>query len=520
MSTAGSPIEITGQFARALSAMERGDRHLLITGSAGTGKSTLLSHFCEQVDWDPVVVAPTGVAALNVGGQTIHRFFGFGIDVTPESVARGRSAGPNASVYRSLRSLIIDEVSMLRADLLDCVDLFLRRHGPSPGSRFGGVHMIFIGDLYQLPPVVTGMEREALKQRYPSPHFFSARALEGVELETLELTKIFRQRDRAFAELLNRIRKNAAESGDIERLNSRVDPHFRPAEGQGYITLTGTNRKADSINLNRLDALPSREYESRAIIAGSFTREYYPTQEALKFKRGAQIMLLNNDSAQRWVNGTIGIIEEIQTGGGEEYVIVRLGDSGRRVRVELYEWELLRFAVREGAIVSSPAGTFEQFPFRLAWAVTVHKSQGKTFDRMVVDLDRVFAAGQAYVALSRCTSLQGLTLTRPLTAGAIRCDWRVQRFLTGEQYKRAERRQSTTEKLRIIEGAIDAGAVLEMHYLKRNDVRSRRLVRPLEVGTRSYSSREFMGMRAWCELRKDERTFRLDRILSLSVPSG
>ncbi|MCY4166071.1 MAG: AAA family ATPase [Gammaproteobacteria bacterium] len=510
-------IEVTGEFARALEAMRVGRRHLLITGSAGTGKSTLLSLFCESVDWDPVVLAPTGVAALNVGGQTVHRFFGFGIDITPESAGTRRPRNPR--LYRNLRTLIIDEVSMLRADLLDCVDLFLKRHGPLPGQPFGGVHMVFIGDLYQLPPVVTGMEREALKQSYDSPHFFSARALEGVALETVELTKIFRQRDRAFASLLNRIRKNAAEPGDIERLNARVEPHFEPPEGQGYITLTGTNRKAAAINEARLDALHAQEHESQAVIQGDFAREYYPTEACLRFKKGAQVMLLSNDSADRWVNGSIGVIEDIAVGGGEECVLVRLADSGRLARVEPHEWELIRFDLSEGAIVSSPAGTFTQFPFRLAWAVTVHKSQGKTFERMVVDLDRVFAAGQAYVALSRCTTLEGLVLIRPLAAGAIRCDWRVQRFLTGEQYKRAERRQSTDEKLEMIEQAIEAGADVEMEYLKRNDVRTRRRVRPLEVGMRSYSSHEFLGMRAWCALRKDERTFRLDRILSLSISS-
>ena len=513
-------VEITGEFARALEGMEQGGRHLLITGSAGTGKSTLLSYFCRSVDWDPVVLAPTGVAALNVGGQTVHRFFGFGIDVTPEAVAARRGRPRNAQLYRNLRTLIIDEVSMLRADLLDCVDLFLRRYGPSPNARFGGVHMVFIGDLYQLPPVVTGLERQALRQVYDSPHFFSARALEDVELEIIELTRVFRQRARAFVELLNRIRKNSLEDSDLERLNQRVDPRFEPPDDQGFITLTGTNRKAGLINRARLDALAAPEHQFDAVIAGAFGREYYPTEARLSFKAGAQVMLLNNDSARRWVNGSIGVIEGVEIGAGEAYVLVRLADSKRRVRVEPHEWELIRFEAREGSIVSSPAGTFTQFPFRLAWAVTVHKSQGKTFERMVVDLDRVFAAGQAYVALSRCTSFEGLVLTRPLTAGSIRCDWRVQRFLTGEQYKRAERELSTEAKLGIIEKAIAAASPLDIEYLKRNDVRTRRRIRPLEVGMRSYSNREFLGMRAWCMLRRDERTFRIDRILSLSPPES
>ncbi|MDE0243866.1 MAG: AAA family ATPase, partial [Gammaproteobacteria bacterium] len=244
MDTRAPGLEITDEFARALEGMEQGARHLLITGSAGTGKSTLLSHFCQSVDWDPVVLAPTGVAALNVGGQTVHRFFGFGIDVTPEAIAARRGKPRNAKLFRNLRTLIIDEVSMLRADLLDCVDLFLRRYGPRPNARFGGVHMVFIGDLYQLPPVVTGLEHQALRQVYDSPHFFSARALEDLELEIIELTRVFRQRDRGFVRLLNRVRKKSLQDSDLERLNRRVDPHFDPPDGEGYITLTGTNRKA------------------------------------------------------------------------------------------------------------------------------------------------------------------------------------------------------------------------------------------------------------------------------------
>ncbi|MXW73243.1 MAG: AAA family ATPase, partial [Chromatiales bacterium] len=366
MDTRAPGLEITDEFARALKGMEQGRRHLLITGSAGTGKSTLLGHFCQSVDWDPVVLAPTGVAALNVGGQTVHRFFGFGIDVTPQAIAARRGKPRNAKLYRNLRTLIIDEVSMLRADLLDCVDLFLRRYGPSPNARFGGVHMVFIGDLYQLPPVVTGLEHEALRQVYESPHFFSARALEDVELEIVELTRVFRQRDREFVRLLNRVRKKSLEDSDLERLNRRVDPHFDPPDGEGYITLTGTNRKAGLINRSRLDGLATAEHRFDAVIEGVFGREYYPTEAQLRFKAGAQVMLLNNDGAGRWVNGSIGVIEGVKIGGGEAYVLVRLADSERRVRVEPYEWELIRFEARDGSIVSSPAGTFTQFPFRLA----------------------------------------------------------------------------------------------------------------------------------------------------------
>ncbi len=512
-------IRITGEFARALEAMEQGDRPLFITGSAGSGKSTLLSYFCRNVAWDPVVLAPTGVAALNVGGQTVHRFFGFGIDVTPQAI-RKRSVRPrDPDLYKNLRTLIIDEVSMLRADLLDCVDVFLKLHGPRPGQPFGGVHMVFIGDLYQLPPVVTNLEREALREIYASPHFFCALALADLELEIIELTHIFRQSDAEFVRLLNRIRKNTLDDGDLERLNKRVDPHFRAPRDQGYITLTGTNRQAASINRERLEELPAAEHFCEARIRGDFSTDYYPTEASLRFKEGAQIMLLNNDTAGRWVNGSIGVIAEVRVGGGQECLLVRLADSGQLARVEPHAWELVRFEARKGSIVASPAGTFTQFPFRLAWAVTIHKSQGKTFERMIVDFDRVFAAGQAYVALSRCVSLEGMTLTRPLTAGLIRCDWRVQRFLTGEQYRDAEHRLSLQDKLEIIEQAIADHRELDIEYLKPNDVRSRRRIRPLEVGTFSYSGKEFPGMRAWCLLRDDERNFRVDRILSLDIPA-
>ena len=430
-------IQITEEFARAFEAMRSGASPLLITGPAGVGKSTLLREFCEQARADrrvalPVVLAPTGVAALNVGGMTIHRFFGFSIDVTPQRVNRPRKG--RAKLYKRLSTIIIDEASMLRADLLDCIERFLRKNGPNPGELFGGVQMVFIGDLYQLPPVVTSMESDALAHHYPSPHFFSAKSLLGIDVTILELTQVFRQSDTHFIEMLHRLRVNDLSDNDLTVINKRVSVAFRPGPDDNYITLTGTNRRANEINMQRLQSINKKLHISRAQIKNpkAFTKGSFPTEEELHFKKGAQVMLLNNDQHDRWVNGSLGVITDISSKPGEECVSVRFPGSNRVCFVEPHEWEMIRFELQGGQIVSTPAGSFTQFPFKLAWAVTVHKSQGKTFDRMILDLDRVFETGQAYVALSRCTSLEGIVLARPLMRSQIRADNRVQRFLAGQ----------------------------------------------------------------------------------------
>lgn len=427
MTAAG--IVITPEFERALRAMANPKGPLLISGSAGVGKSTLLQHFCDQRDHRPVVLAPTGVAALNVGGQTIHRFFGFGVDATPQWVQKSyQPLHGKEKVLPELRTLIIDEVSMVRADLLDCVEIALRRHGPQPGELFGGVNMVFIGDLYQLPPVVRSAERAALLARYATPHFFSADALGVREMEHIELTKVFRQRDREFVDLLHRIRTSSQTPEDMRMLDTRVLPGFIPPEGDQYITLTGTNEQANRLNDLYLGRLRTREHTATARVRGSFPPDSYPTQKTLRFKEGAQVMMLNNDPAQRWVNGTLGMIEDVDEEDGEMSVVVQLAGSGKSVWVDLHEWEILDFQSERGDIVARKTGTFEQYPFRLAWAVTIHKSQGKTFDRMVIDPGQIFASGQAYVAISRCTSFQGLVLTRPLRESAVRVDKDVVRF--------------------------------------------------------------------------------------------
>ena len=512
-------IEINPEFARALERIGSGRGNLFITGKAGTGKSTLLEYYRDTASQTPVILAPTGVAALNVGGETVHRFFGFGIDVTPEKVRNSRRKPRHPGIYKKLRTVIIDEASMLRADLLDCVDMFLRKHGPRASAPFGGVQMVFVGDLYQLPPVVTGGEREIFRSVYETPYFFSAHALAESDLEIIELTKVYRQEDAEFVALLNSVRNNSVNEAGVAHLNARVDTAFEPPDGVFFISLTTTNRNADRINGNRLASLPGRGCLSLAEISGDFGREHYPTATELAFKTGAQVMMLNNDSVGRWVNGSLGVIESVAAWEeGRQAVRIRLRGEGTAVDVEPHTWEVIRFVVEAGEISSESVGRFTQLPFRLAWAVTIHKSQGKTFDNVVIDLERgAFAAGQTYVALSRCTSFEGIVLRRPVKRSSIRADWRIQKFLTGYRYREAEQVMPASEKAALIQRAIEDGAEVEMTYLKADDTLSERRVLPLSVGRRSYGGKSFLGMRAFGRMRGEERTFRIDRILALDA---
>ena len=418
------------EFSRALDLM-RADMaspeggHVFITGKAGTGKSTLIKHFLETtVTASTVVLAPTGVAALSVQGQTVFRFFSFWIDVTPEKVRKKPGKPKTPELYKKLSTIIIDEASMLRADLLDCVDEFLRRHGPRPGEPFGGVRMVFVGDLYQLPPVVPpGAEAIFAGRPYETPYFFSARGLRGMPLQLVELQKVYRQEDAAFIDLLDRIRTASVNGGDIRRLNERVGP-----DRASSICLTATNAAAGKVNGDRLNELDGEPATSCARIQGDFDKDYYPTEAKLVFKVGAQVMLVNNDSGGSWVNGTIGEIESV--GRQHRWVRIRLQDTGRLVDVGPHTWDCVRFALKDGTITTERTGSFTQLPFRLAWAVTIHKSQGQTLKNVTVDLGRgAFAAGQTYVALSRSTALTGIVLRSPIGAPDIFADPRVEKFL-------------------------------------------------------------------------------------------
>jgi ATP-dependent exoDNAse (exonuclease V) alpha subunit len=515
-----SQIEITDQFEKALQLMDETDRSLFITGKAGTGKSTLLAHFCRLTDKQPIILAPTGVAALNVKGQTIHSFFNFYVDVTPQKIRDKKSKPRNAKLYRKLRTIIIDEISMVRADLLDCIDVFLRMYGPKMTQPFGGVQMIFIGDLYQLPPVVSSQEQDIFHTTYQTPYFFSAQALQNFPLERIELEKVYRQKDQKFITLLNKIRNNSVEEKDMKFLNTRYGVKDATIRSDYYIILTTTNHRADEINQQHLMSLKGKLYQSPADIKGDFTKEYFPTATDLHYKIGAQIMMLNNDSAKRWVNGSVGIIESSGTSDdGIEFLRVRLQGRSGLVEVTPYTWEVFRYGVEEETIISEAVGTFTQYPFRLAWAITIHKSQGKTFDQVTIDIGRgTFAAGQIYVALSRCTSFEGIILKTQISRNNIRTDARIHEFL-GERRLSVGLSSYPEDKTTLIRSAIEEKTLLEIVYLKGNNIKTTRVVHPLTLGDESFKGQRFMGMKAFCVLRQEERVFSLERILDIKKVS-
>ncbi len=541
-------IEINPGFRRALDIMEGTDRHVFITGKAGTGKSTLLELFRSQTPKRIAVLAPTGVAALNVRGQTVHSFFGFKPDITPDAVrklAKSKGAAADrAALYRNLDAIIIDEVSMVRADLMDCVEKFLRLNGPRPKDWFGGLQMIFIGDLYQLPPVVTSREKglfaadpspffrasgsggtsgddpDAPTARYDSPYFFSAKIFGELtfDMDFVELEKVYRQTDPAFIGLLNAIRNRSVDDEQIVHLNSRLRPGYSPPDTEFTITLTSTNDLAAARNREKLASLPGRARAYEAMIDGKFDRSSLPTEETLELKPGAQVMLLTNDRKGRFVNGTIGRVAEIVKVPDEDDVIVVDLADGKEVELSPYTWELFhfRYEPESDRIESESVGAFTQYPLRLAWAVTIHKSQGKTFDRVVIDIGRgAFAHGQVYVALSRCTSFEGIVLKTPIRKSHIWMDWRIVRFLTRFQYKKAEEELPAAVKRALVLAAIRAGGELEIVYLKPDDTKSRRRIRPEAVEMMEYRGKRFEGVRAYCHKRGECRTFRLDRMLEV-----
>ncbi len=512
-------IEINRKFKEALTLLESTSKNVFITGKAGTGKSTLLDYFRSITKKTIVVLAPTGVAALNVGGETIHSFFRFKPDITVDKVKKLR--GRKADIFKNLDAIVIDEVSMVRADLLDCIDRFLRLNGKNKRRPFGGIQMVFIGDLYQLPPVVTGGEREIFRRHYASPYFFSAEIFETFSMEFIELEKIYRQKDEKFIRLLNAIRNNSLTDEDIDTLNRRVNAGFGRKEADSYtVYLSSTNKVAAEINAGHLRKIekPISFYTAR--ISGTFTRQAYPTDTELSLSPGAQVMLLNNDSGGRWVNGTLGRVIEIRKDKNREEpdeVLVQLA-GGRTEKVLPFTWKIFHFTWDDltQSIQSEAAGSFTQYPLRLAWAITIHKSQGKTFDRVIIDVSGgVFACGQIYVALSRCRSLNGVSLKKPIKKNHVFVDWKIVDFVTKYQYKISNREIPFEEKIKIIQGAIKAGAALKITYLKSNDEKSERTINPLSVGKMNYADKSFIGIEAYCYLRKDKRVFRVDRILEI-----
>ncbi len=427
----GREIDLNEGFRAAVAMMERTSNNVFITGRAGTGKSTLLEYFRSMTRKNVAVLAPTGVAALNVKGQTIHSFFWFRPDITLDAVEEVRYR-QRKELYQSLDAIVIDEISMVRADLLDCIDRFMRLNGKDANSPFGGVQMIFIGDLYQLSPVVTDGESELFRSHYKSQYFFDAHSFKEIPVEFIELDEHYRQTDKNFIALLNAIRNDTATAENLNALNDRYDPIYVPQTVERYITLTSTNALADRINDENLERLKGKRYEFKATVTGDFEKKTLPADENLSVKVGMQVMLLNNDTAKRWVNGSIGVVIGVDMGEeGGEAIAVTLAD-GSDVTVERHAWEVtkLTYDRKQAKLVPHAIGSFTQYPMMPAWAVTIHKSQGKTFDKVIIDIgDGTFAHGQLYVALSRCTTLEGIVLRKRIENRHILMDKRIVEFL-------------------------------------------------------------------------------------------
>ena len=417
----------------ALSIMESGKKDLFITWEGRNWKIHVASYFKSVTSRKVVVLAPTGVAALNVGGQTIHSFCRFKPNITLEKVERLTGISyATINMYRSLETVVIDEISMVRADLLDCLDRFMRLNGANPDLAFGGVQVIFVGDLYQLPPVVTTDELGIFKGHYKSPYFFDSRVFKELKLDFIELKKYYRHSNPEFINLLNVIRDNTASEEDLRKINERFDDSFSSISAESmYITLTATNSLADSINNRHLDMIPKKAHSYKALITGKFNKSTYPADEVLSVKEDAQVMMLNNDSGKRWVNGSLARVVSVQSSiGGGDGIMVELSD-GTNAEVLPYTWKAskLSYDQANGRIVSTDMGSFTQYPLMLAWAVTIHKSQGKTFDRVIIDVgDGTFAHGQLYVALSRCTTLEGIVLKKKLQMKHIIMDSHIADF--------------------------------------------------------------------------------------------
>ena len=433
---------------QAQELLYHGTKNLLIMGRAGTGKSTLLNDFRTHTKKKFAVVAPTGVAALNVGGETIHHFFrlwpGAGAGWVRSHL---RKANPDKTeIYRQLEVLIIDEISMVRADLFDLMDLFLRlaRKNSLP---FGGVRLIMFGDLYQLPPVVTDQE-QAMLTSYASPYFFDALAWDGIEgnllesnLDYVELKTIYRQKDKHFVEFLQQVRHNQLDPSLLAEINSStVDEalDLSDSQFQTAVMLTATNWQAEKINNWQLQQIDAQAYRFTARQKGQFDAKIAPAPEEIIVKRGARVMLTINDPDRRWINGSTGwlrdIIHDPETGAIGVSVELDASEMGGEHLVDIYPhvWEVNHsvYDHNQETIVTENLGKYRQLPLRLAWAITIHKSQGQTYDQVIIDLGRAaFASGQTYVALSRCTHLAGLHLARPLRNEDILLDQEIVTFI-------------------------------------------------------------------------------------------
>ena len=421
------------------------NRSVFLTGKAGTGKTTFLKHIRAYSEKQIAVVAPTGVAAINAGGVTIHSFFQ--LPFTPyipgklewgnnnEKVAdkhqllgKVKLNKERIGIIQKLELLIIDEISMVRCDVLDAIDQVLRHYRNQHHKPFGGLQVLFIGDMYQLPPVVPNEEWQMLSQFYSSPYFFDSKVIQEVEPACIELNKIYRQDDENFIDLLNKVRNNALDEDAYNLLQKHYNPEFQPKKDEGYITLTTHNARADAINAEALSSLPATSYFFKATVETEFSEKMFPVDEVLELKLGSQVMFTKNDldKSKRYFNGKIGTITEMNN----DSIVVKCKDDAESIKVEKYKWENIRYTLnpQKQQVEEEVIGTFTQYPLRLAWAITIHKSQGLTFDKAIIDAGKAFAPGQVYVALSRCRTLDGIVLVSKIGSNSLFDDEHIRNF--------------------------------------------------------------------------------------------
>jgi len=401
---------------------------VFLTGKAGTGKTTFLQNLRRTSKKKLAIVAPTGVAALNAGGMTIHSFFqlSFG-PIIPSGKVKQEVyySDEKKELLASLELLIIDEVSMVRPDVLDQIDLILRTVKDS-SYPFGGVQLLLIGDLSQLSPIIRDDEWAMLSRYYASPYFFSSLVMQKAPYVRIELSQVFRQKEQDFVDILNEVRNQAISASSLELLNARYQPNFRPSAEDPYITLTTHNGIAQQINNEYIEALPGQEHEFTATISGDFPKDAYPTETTLKLKVGAQVMFVKNDGSPEklYYNGKIGTVSKVE----DRTVFVKCGAEGKEIAIEALQWTNVKYQLDGESINETNAGSFTQIPLKPAWAITIHKSQGLSFDKAIIDVSEAFTHGQAYVALSRCRSLSGMVLRNPITVKNIISDPAVARF--------------------------------------------------------------------------------------------